>query len=166
MWWDKSFSNNLKVGYEIAKSEYERALSRFKAADNKLNMMLVFAAGEITAFATTINTFSETKIKVIYMSLFLAVLFASVLSTIIGLFDKGLRLIDEKGLAQESNYEVGTSNYLAQYIKSYTDCIETIDNKIGCKIKAFRAASILICIDLFIFFAFIILNFLVRGAII
>lgn len=158
MGWDKSFSNNLRVGYEIAKGEYNNALNRFKELDNKLNMMLVFAACEITAFATTLYLFGDPTLKKIYLLVFLVAYLAAVLSIIIGLFIKYFDLIDENKLIEDSNYDEETINFLGGYIKSYVDCIKKIENKIQNKVQAFKAASILICIDLAIFSAFMISN--------
>lgn len=153
----KEISQNYRDGLEIVKAEYEAVFSRFKEMDNKLNMLLVFAAGEIAAFGATIGSFCDNLVfKCIYLSAFLIPLLLAIIFNFVGLFTRKLSLMNTNDML---DYVSCSSNkFIEDYVNSYNDCIDSIEKQINKKGKLFNASLICIFIALMFFCAGIITN--------
>ena len=145
-----------QVGFEIVKSEYESALSRFKEMDNKFNMLLVFAAGEIAAFGAILQFFSG-NLKIIFLWLFIPFLFISVLLNFVGLFKKKIALINTERLHKRSTYDIDIIEFYGSSIRSYNESINSIEKVIKLKCVLFNVSLVFSLLSLIIFCIFVII---------
>lgn len=148
--------SNYKVGFEIVKIEYEKAISRFKEMDNKFNMLLVFSAGEIAAFGAVFQLFSE-NLKIIFACLFLPFLLVAVILNFVGLFTKKIILINTEVLHKKKTYNVKSLEFYGISIKTYNESINSIEKVIKTKGILFNLSLIFVLISLVVFSIFIII---------
>lgn len=155
----KTISQNFVMGFEIAKKEYEFALSRFKEMDNKFNMLLVFAAGELTAFGATFSTITDNiKFRLFYIIIFLPTLFIAILQIFRGLFTKRIQLFDTFFMKCYKDFDVDGNNFIGRSIASYNECIKSIEKVIKLKSKLFNTSLVFILFAFIIFCTFMIIN--------
>ncbi len=155
----KEITQNYHNALEIAKLEYESTLSRFKELDNKLNMLLVFAAGEIAAFGGTLSSFClEYYCKLAYVIIFSAFLLVAVITTLFGLFTRSLDCLNTNNLNKNTSLE--ENEFINTYIEAYNKSINSIDKQIEKKCKIFNISLIFILVTLVIFSAFLIVDLL------
>lgn len=155
----KGVSHNCRDGLEIVKSEYESTLSRFKELDNKLNMLLVFAAGEIAAFGGTFSSISlKYDCKLAYIITFLSLLLSAVITILIGLFTKSLDILDTSDLVTDEKLE--ESEFIDTYINAYNESIDSIEKQIRKKCRLFNVSLIFILLALIDFSIFMLIGLL------
>ncbi len=155
----RSIMRNLNAGFEIVKKEYEYALSRFKEMDNKFNMLLVFAAGEITAFGATFSLISNNMFfKSVYLFLFLPTIFIAIIQNFKGLFTKRIILVDTMFMKSSADFNMDVDRFIGESIASYNESIKSIEKVIKCKSKLFNYSLVFTLFAFIIFCTFMIIN--------
>lgn len=153
----KDVSNNYSEGLEIVKAEYESTFARFKEIDNKFNMLLVFAAGEIAAFGATYSSLNDNIVfRWIYLIVFFIFLSVAVIFNLVGLLTKKLKLMNTSDMLQF--VELDSDKFNENYINWYNESIDSIDKQIDKKTLLFDISLILLIVSFITFCGGMIVN--------
>lgn len=113
----------LKEALEIARTEYQNEISRFRDLDNKLNMMLVLAVGILAALGIIVSSSVATAnvcVKIL-LGIISGLILAVVIIIVIGLFPQRYNAPDIQALASKNNYTKDDIEFLGSYISAYSN---------------------------------------------
>ena len=122
---DKEEQENLRLGYEQSKETYRYQQERHKAADEKLNMLLVFnsAAFALLIVVLPIENYNCIKSTLLYTFLVLFVL--SMLMTfifiLIGIFPRETKFSDNSNYINPKTYQCTNIEFYGKFIKMYQE---------------------------------------------
>jgi len=143
---DLEEKENLKTGFLQIKESYFNQLERFKNADEKLNMILVFNAAilalNIVLFPLDLSE-QLLNLFIIFISTFGVLMFLTLILIFLGLFPKTVNHIDDNVFADEKTYQCDNIHYYGKFIKSYLEAIKSIRKATEKKHNIGKIANIL-----------------------
>ncbi len=159
---DQEEIEKINIINEEIKTIEERTHNRFKAIDDKLNMLLVFNAGLILLISYVIpkpaDVFYLNFLRSFLFILFIGINIASIICILLGMSLKSYSDIEVNDLNTNSFYENKKSDILHSFLTQRINTINSKRNTINSKQKKFNIAMILEIINVCICVIAIILN--------
>ncbi|MBR6778758.1 MAG: hypothetical protein IKM43_01210 [Clostridia bacterium] len=155
---------NLKVGYQHCKDEYNMQNDRFKSADAKLNMLLVFNVA-LLALLTIAFPLGEKSNVInilfyIFLSLFAVSMLITLISIIMGLFPKTINYIMPENFIDDKFYHCTNLQFYGKMIGCYTEYNIEMNKKIERKHLLNRLAMISSIFNIVFMFVIILITVL------
>ncbi len=159
---DKQELENLKQGYIHCKEIYNIQRERFKAADEKLNMLLVFN-GAILALLITIIPFNQLlcclrTLMYIFLILFSLSMLITLISIILGLYPRKTTFIDNNNYINDDFYHCTNIEFLGKMIGQFTNYNNDMSKKTEQKHFFNKIAMISTTINILLMFVLIIIK--------
>lgn len=134
----------LGISFEILKIEYENAHTRFRDWYGKFNMLLALLTGEIAVFGLILSSFKTTSLILLLLAIISAIfLLVTLICIAIGMFPRKISVIDVEDLVKMDYYFTNYDKFLAAFLKSYSECINTLDKISQKKAKVFISCIIM-----------------------
>ncbi|HPG92468.1 MAG TPA: hypothetical protein PK675_03575 [Clostridia bacterium] len=148
---DLEEKENLKTGFLQIKEGYFNQLERLKTGDEKLNMILVFNAA-ILALNIVLFPLDLNGMLLIFfiavISIFGISIFSTVILTLVGIFPRKIRSIDDCVFAEAEKYHCTNIEYYGKFISGYLDAIQSIKKSTEIKYKIIQVAIVLTVINM------------------
>ena len=149
---DKQELENLKQGYTHCKEIYNIQRERFKASDEKLNMLLVFNAA-IFALLITIIPFNQLSyclktLMYIFLILFGLSMLITLTLIICGLYPRKTTFIDNNNYINDEFYHCTNVEFFGKMIGQFTNYNNCIHKKIEQKYLFYKIALIFTSINI------------------
>ena len=156
---------NLKITYDLAKTNFEEEISRAERLDNKFNYWLVFVAGLIAGLNIVFPYSVDLScclitINNIVVSLFLACITTTIVLICIGMFPRAHKSIREDTFTSMEFHSKATDKVYGGYIKGLYDSIVSCYNTNEKKAKLLKATFVFSAISLLLFSILLIIKIL------
>lgn len=159
---DKQELENLKQGHQHCKEIYDILLDRFKAADTKSNMLLVFNAAILTLltiiFPLSVDSDIIKILIYIFLSLFCIDMFIALTLIIISLFPRGIPLTHYDNFIHKKFYKCTNIEYYDKMIDAYVNHNKEMKSIIQKKHRYNKPAMFCTMINIALMFIMIILS--------
>ncbi|MCH5152168.1 MAG: hypothetical protein J1F65_05895 [Clostridiales bacterium] len=143
---------NLKMGYACLEKEVQSEFDRFKTADEKANMFLVFNAAILALFIIIfpLPEFSMCR-KNIFWILFTVLcmsLATTVILIIISIFPRTYSRIDASNLLEAEFYQCSSEEFIGNIMVGHSDMLEELYYIVDKKFKLLTGAMILTILNI------------------
>lgn len=156
---DKQELENLKQGYTHCKEIYNMQRERFKASDEKLNMLLVFNAA-IFALLITIIPFNQLSyclktLMYIFLILFGLSMLITLILIICGLYPRKTTFIDNNNYTNDKFYHCTNVEFFGKMIGQFTNYSNDMNKRTEQKHFFNKIAMIFTTINILLMFILI-----------
>lgn len=145
--------SNLQIGFKCLEQEMKNEADRFKTADEKANMFLVFNAAILILFTIIfpLPHYDKHQVVIVFWCIF-ALLCASLTSTVIlivaVIFPRSYNVLNENNYVVATFYHCSSVEFIGKIMKEHSDSLKELIKIADKKFTLLNSAMILTIVNI------------------